>query len=117
MVGFSFFWFSFGVLKIKWNNYQFNGFNGLCFALAFLFLTAYHFVAIFLDTRPSYFGFSAIFLCANCMIMLIIVFLNMGIKGGSIRDLLNEKLEKGDPRDINRETDFLEEINEEKANK
>ena len=51
------------------------------------------------------------------MIMLIIVFLNMGIKGGSIRDLLNEKLEKGDPRDINRETDFLEEINEEKANK
>jgi hypothetical protein len=48
LVGFTFFWFTFGVLKIKWNNYQFNNFNVLCFLLAFGSFTAYQFVVIFM---------------------------------------------------------------------
>jgi len=45
------------------------------------------------------------------MIMLLVVFLNMGIRGGSIRDLLHHKLSKGDPKDPTREDDFIEVIN------
>lgn len=44
------------------------------------------------------------------MIMLLIVFLNMGIKGGTIKYLLGHKLLKGDPKDEKREDDFIEEI-------
>ena len=41
MVGFAFFFFTYSILNIKWNNYQFSAFNALLFGFAGLFLTAY----------------------------------------------------------------------------
>lgn len=117
LVGFTFFWFVFGVFKIKWNNYQFNSFNVICFSISFASFTAYQFVVIFLAQNVSYFGYSSVFLCANCMIMMIIIYLNMGFVGGTVKDLLTHKMEKGEPLDDERESDFLEEVNEERANK
>ena len=117
LVGMAFFWFCLGVFKIKWNHYQFTIFNGLCLFLCFLHFTGYQFVSIFMDDNSSFFGYSAIFLCVNCMIMIVIVYLNSGIHEGSMRFILSSLVEKGEPRDENRDMDFIEEINEEKANK
>lgn len=41
LVGMAFFFFSFGILKIKWNNFQFKVLNGVCLLIAILLLTAY----------------------------------------------------------------------------
>jgi hypothetical protein len=43
------------------------------------------------------------------------IFINSGIKNGSVSDLLTNKLQKGEERDRKRETDFIEECNEERA--
>ena len=118
LVGSAFVFFSFSILKIKWNNFTFKFINGLCLFIAFSCFTAYQFIVIFLDkSSNSYFGFSAVFLNANCLVLILTLFLNSGIPNGSISDLIMNKLPKGDPRDPERETDFLEEINEERANK
>lgn len=49
--------------------------------------------------------------------MLLILYLNSGIPGGTIRDLLMHRMPRGQMPDEDRETDFLEEIKEERANK
>jgi hypothetical protein len=41
LIGLAFFFFTYGILKIKWNNYQYSGFNGFCLMCGFLLLTAY----------------------------------------------------------------------------
>jgi hypothetical protein len=41
LVGVSFMFFTFGLLKLKWNNFRFRLINAICFFLAFIFLTAY----------------------------------------------------------------------------
>jgi hypothetical protein len=46
------------------------------------------------------------------VILLFTVFLNSGIENGSITDVINKKFQKGEELDPERETDFLEEINE-----
>ena len=73
---------------------------------------------IFLDdSSNSYFGYSSVFLNANCLVIVLAIFLNSAIAGGSITDVLMDKLQKGPDRDPNRDDDFMEEINEERANK
>ena len=49
--------------------------------------------------------------------MILILFLNTSIPFGSIRDLIVERLVKGQPRDPNRDDDFVEEINLERSDK
>lgn len=41
LVGCSFMLFTYGILRIKWNNYQIGVLSGVCFLLAFSCLTAY----------------------------------------------------------------------------
>lgn len=83
----------------------------MCILLAFSLFTAYQFVAIFLDkSSNSYFGFSSVFLNANCCVIILTIFLNSAIKGGSIEDLLVNKMVDGEPRDETRTDDFLEEV-------
>ncbi len=41
LAGVSFVLFTFGVLKIKWNNFRFSFLNGFCIFLAFCGLTTY----------------------------------------------------------------------------
>jgi hypothetical protein len=93
LVGMAFFFFVFSILKIKWNNFQFKVINGVCLLIAFCLFTSYQFVVIFLDdSSNSYFGFSTVFLNANCCVMILAIFLNSAIKNGSISDILLNKL-------------------------
>jgi hypothetical protein len=49
--------------------------------------------------------------------MIIIIYLNFYIPGGSVKDIMTNHMHKGEPRDMLREDDFLEEVNQERANK
>lgn len=119
LVGMTLFFFVFSIFKIKWNNYQFKVVNGVCILMAFLCFTAYQFAVIFMDeSSNSYFGFSTVFLNANCCIMILTIFLNSAIKGGSVSDILMNKLPKSNKMpDREREDDFLEEVQEQRSNK
>ena len=86
--------------------------------MAFALLTTFQFLVIMLDnSSKSFFGYSAVFLNANFIILIFTVFLNSGIVGGSITDVINNKLQKGEELNSERETDFIEEIDEQRANK
>jgi len=52
-------------------------------------------VAIFLKDNPTIFGMSAIFLSANCLVMMFIVFLQSAVKDGSVEDLIKAKIPQG----------------------
>ena len=117
LVGMAFFFFAIAIFSIKWNHYTMGNLSAIQFCMAFFCLTAYQFVAIFLTNDKSFFGLSAIFLNANYMIMLLILYLNSGIPGGSIRELLLHKMPRGDGKDPNRDQDFFEELKEERTNK
>jgi hypothetical protein len=112
LMGMAFFFFIFSVFKIKWNNYQFKVLNGVCLFMAFACVTTYQFLVVFIDeTSNSYFAFSTVFLNANCCTIILAIFLNSAIKGGSASDILMNKLPKSnDLPDPNRDDDFLEEV-------
>lgn len=118
LTGASFFCFMSCFFRVKWNHYKFDMWSGIYFCLTFLFLTAYQFVSIFLSVNPSLFGMSAIFLSANCLVMMMIVFLQSAVKDGSIEDIIKTKLPVGSqPRNPSRNEDFEQEIAKERDNK
>jgi len=64
------------------------------------------------------FGMSAIFLSANCLVMVAIVFLQSAVKEGSIEDLIKTKIPLGSQaKDPSRKEDFNVEIARERENK
>ena len=75
LVGASLFFFLLNFFRIKWNSYRLDLKCAIYFCLTFFFLTAYQFVAIFMNPNRTLFGMSAIFLSANCLIMIGIAFL------------------------------------------
>jgi hypothetical protein len=75
LVGAALFFFLLNFFRIKWNNFKFDFKCAIYFCLTFVFLTGYQFVAIFLNPDRTLFGMSAIFLSANCLVMMMIVFL------------------------------------------
>jgi hypothetical protein len=100
LVGAALFFFLLNFFRIKWNHFKFDFKCALYFCLTFFFLTGYQFVAIFLNPDRTLFGMSAIFLSANCLIMMIIVFLQSAVKEGAVEDLIDAKIPKGaQPRD------------------
>ena len=67
---------------------------------------------------PTIFGMSAIFLSANCLVMMFIVFLQSAVKDGSVEDLIKAKIPQGaQPRNPQRKDDFDVEITKERENK
>lgn len=77
-------------------------------------------------TKPTEFSLSAIFLASNCLVMIIVVFLNNNISRGSIEEVIKKKLPARHPpnaegisptRNPEREIDFQDEIKEERRNK
>ena len=70
-------------------------------------------------------GVTTVFLSANCVFMIVIVFLHASLDFGSIEDLIKKKIPSftydtdGNPmkRDPDRDRDFQEEIAEENLNK
>lgn len=81
------------MFRLKWANYRFDWKNGLFFVLTWFFLTGYQFVAVFVPKTNSTFGISSVFLSANCLVMMCIVFFNHSIANGSIEDLVVNKLQ------------------------
>lgn len=83
--------------------------------MGYALLTSYQFIATFVEKAQStFFGYSAIFLSLNCMVVVLIIFLNRGIRGATMSDLLSTKLKLGEPRDHSRQVEFEEEIHKEK---
>ena len=118
LVGFALIFFTYGIFLIKWNNYSFGFINAFCFLMSLFLITAYQFLVITLDNSSrSFFGYSAVYMNANFIILVFTVFLNSGIPGGSITDVIKNKLQKGEELDPFRETDFIEEIDQQRANK
>lgn len=104
--------------RLKWANFRFDMRNGICFFLTWLFLTAYQFVAVFVPKTKSTFGISAVFLSANCLVMICIVFFNHAVSNGSIDDMMQSKLSpNGQARDPERSTAFEKEVDAEKLDK
>ena len=89
--------------------------------MTFLCITAYQFVAVFMADVLTSFGVSAVFLSANGLVMMIIVFIQSAVMDGSVDDLIKTKISLPDgtrpPRDITRQVDFDEEISKEKDDK
>ena len=111
LVGAALFFILAMMFRLKWANYRFDWLNGLFFALTWIFLTSYQFVCVFVPETTSTFGISAVFLSANCLVMMAIVFINHPVAHGSIDDLIANKLAKGNAqRDPNREQEFEKEI-------
>lgn len=95
VIGMAFICYNFGMMNIRWNNYRLTKNNIFMIALAHMLYTAYQFIAVFSqDSRANFFGISAIFLCANCSFMILLVYINSGIKTSSMREFL-EKLKPG----------------------
>jgi hypothetical protein len=121
LVGMALIFFILYFFRVKWNNYKFDIRSGIYLVLTFLFLTAYQFVAILMSDNVTVFGLSAIFLSANGLIMMIIVFIQSAVKDGSIDDLIKARIPAADlsipPKDITRQEDFNEEINKEREDK
>jgi hypothetical protein len=74
-------------------------------------LTAYQISTIFIKNDKSFFGLSAIFLTANAVVMILITFINSGITGTSIGEIVAQ-LPEGPPLDIKRPVNYDDEINE-----
>lgn len=107
-VGLSLFCLLSNFFRLKWNNYTYDWVNGLYFAFTFVFLTCYQFVAVFVPKQKTTFGVNAVFLAANCLVMMMVVFFNSAVVNGSIDDLMRDKLTAigGPARDPQREKDF-----------
>ena len=95
MVGSAMICFLANFFKLKWNYYRYTRGTGIYFVMTFVFLTCYQFVAVFLTSTPTIFGFSVVFLAANLIVMIAIVFLNLAVKNSSIDDLIKNKLPTG----------------------
>jgi hypothetical protein len=67
------------MFRLKWANYRFDWKNGLLFFMTWIFLTGYQFTATFIPETTSTFGISAVFLSANCLVMMAMVFMNHSI--------------------------------------
>ena len=111
LVGFSLLFFLYGAFKIVWNRYRMSISSGISLLLALLLLTAYQITTVFMEDDDSFFGLSAIFLTANAILMIIIVFMNSSKTGTSIGEIV-KKLPEGDKLDPNRESSYDDEITE-----
>jgi drug/metabolite transporter (DMT)-like permease len=118
LVGLSLICFLIVFFRLKWARHQFDWKNGIFFFLTWAFLTGYQFVCVFVPEKNSTFGISSVFLSANCLVMMAIVFMNHSVTNGSIDDLIQNKIQPGGAvRDPNRTTDFDQEVDSEKLNK
>lgn len=115
LIGNAAIFFVLGVMKIKWNNYRITRTNVIFFMIAFISFTAYQFIAVMFDSQSeNFFGYSSLFLSTNCFVIILMIFLNSGIEGASMRWVINNKMEiTGNVRDKDRNEDFEDEINRE----
>lgn len=115
LIGNAAIFFVLGVMKIKWNNYRITRTNVIFFMIAFISFTAYQFIAVMFDSQSeNFFGYSSLFLSTNCFVIILMIFLNSGIEGASMRWVINNKMEiTGNVRDKDRDEDFEDEINRE----
>jgi hypothetical protein len=45
-----------------------------------------------MDDNPTVFGISSVFLMANLIIMILLVYINTAVRGGSIDDIIKKKM-------------------------
>jgi hypothetical protein len=111
LVGFSALFFLFGVFQIKWNKYRMSKISGFSLLASVGFLTGYQISVTFMEESKSFFGISIIFLTANAIVMIIIVFMNNNKTGTHIGEIVNQ-LPVGEELDIKRSSTYDDEITE-----
>jgi len=63
---------------------------------------AYLYIAVLIDTSEgNFFGYSAVFLGTNCLLVIMVIFLNSGVESASM-EVLIETMEVGEARDSSR---------------
>jgi len=73
----AFFLFSFGYSKIHWNSFNFTWEINASLVIGFLlYLTYQLWVILYEDEENSFFGYSAIFMNLNVMILLFLIYLH-----------------------------------------
>ena len=95
LVGFAAMAFLIGVLNTKWKKYRLTKCSLFLTAAGLLLLVVFQIVAVFLDEPISYFGVSTIFLAANALFVILVVFINSDTGGRSAQDII-EKLPVSD---------------------
>jgi len=116
LVGLSFIFFLYGIFKIRWQSYRLTKQCLFSLFMAFACFTGYQFVATLIDTSDeNFFGYSALFLSSNALVMILLIFMHTGITGSSMRYLLQERLAPGEPRDAERIEPFEDEIEKERS--
>jgi len=105
IVGFSLLFFLYGAFKIKWNRYRMSMSSGISLIISLLLLTAYQISTVLLEDDKNFFGLSSIFLTANAVIMIIIVFMNSSKTGTSVGEIVG-KLPTGEELDIHRDSNY-----------
>lgn len=111
LVGIAFIFFVYGSFKIKWNRFRMSFWAAFALINFILFLTAFQITMVFLEDDDSFFGLSSIFLTANAILMIVIVFMNTTRTGTSISEVIS-KLPPGEEKDIKRNTTYSDEITE-----
>ena len=91
-IGLFFYLFILLILRLKWNKFSFDVFSAIYFFTGLCCLMIHLFLVIFMDDSPSNFGISCVFLMANLVIMVLIVYVNTAVRGGSIDDLIKKKM-------------------------
>ena len=112
LIGSALLFFLLGVMKIKWNRYRLSRASLILLLISGVLLVTYQVTTIFLDDDVGFFGVSSIFLATNAVLMIFLAFINSGVQGASMKEVIELKLEDGEPTDTNRGTDFEAEIDE-----
>jgi hypothetical protein len=111
LLGFAALFFLFGAFKIKWNRYRMSRYSGFSLLASLCLLTAYQIVVTFIEENDHFFGISSIFLTANAVVMIIIVFMNTADRGTHVGTIV-KALPEGDKLDISRASTYDDEITE-----
>ena len=111
VVGIGLMFLLYGVFDIKWNRYRLSLKSSISIIISVIFFTTYKVIVIFNDDDESFFGISVIFLTANCLLMIVIAFLNNPKGGLNIHEVVNE-LPPGEELDICRDVLYDDEITE-----
>ena len=95
-LGITVIFFLFGLFRIFWQNYKISKKMLIIFAVSLSVLIAYLFVITLFDAKSTnFFGYSAIFLFANSLFVIFIIFLHSKQQASDLNEII-ASLDEGD---------------------
>jgi hypothetical protein len=86
--------FSFGIMKIKWNNWRFKKIHRIILLVGYGCFTAWQFFIVFSEAnlKSTYTGLSAIFLTQNGVCATLIIFINLRASSFNLQAIFDKFL-------------------------